>query len=256
MAEAIFSRLYDLRLNIIVVQHNPDKRTRLAAKYSFIRFLPELDFIPSKDDILILAVKPQDGKQSCQNLPPIQCAVVSLMAGISTTTLRSWLKSKLLIRVMPNTAASLGLSATGIYYAPDILPQHKKIIESIMSYIGTYYVVEDEDTINKLTAIAASSPAYIFYFVEALVETAITQFGFSPADAHNITLQVLKGSLAMIELNPDIAIKKLRTNITSNKGTTEEAISIFDKQNLKHIIKEAELACYHRAQELAETINK
>ncbi|MBP9743274.1 MAG: pyrroline-5-carboxylate reductase [Burkholderiales bacterium] len=256
MAEAIFSRLYDLGLNIIVVQRNLDKRSRLAAAYSFIRFLPKLDFIPAKEDILILAVKPQDAKQSCQSLPIINCAIVSLMAGINTTTLARWLNSKLLIRVMPNTAASLGLSVTGIYYTPDVLPQHRKIVESIMSHIGTNYIVKDENTINKFTAIAASAPAYIFYFVEGLIETAITQFGFSPTEAHNITLQVLKGSLTMIELNPNIPIKKLRANITSNKGTTEEAINIFDKQNLKLIIKEAELACYSRAQELAEAINK
>lgn len=259
MAEAIFSRLengsHDVKLNIVVIQHNLDKRTRLSAQYPNIRFLPSLNFTPTADDIIILAVKPQDAKNTCLSLPKISGTIVSVMAGVNTNTLSRWLNSNKITRVMPNTAAKLGLSVNGIFYLPKVPLKYRQIIESVMSYIGKNHIVNDEDSINKITAIASSSPAYVFYFIEALIDSAVNKFGFSDADAHDITLQVLKSSIAMIEGEVGTPIKQLRANISSKKGTTEQAIHVFEKANLKQIVLDAQTACYDRAKELARIID-
>lgn len=256
MAEAIFAKLEILNIDIIVVQRNSEKRTRLAAKYKFIRFIPTLDIEPTQDDLVILAVKPQDAKESCEKLLLSKSTIVSVMAGINTVTLIKWLNNHKVARVMSNTPASLGIAASGIYFSEKVPQHHKKQIDEIMSAIGKTYIFDDENFIDKFTAVAASSPAYIFYFIEGMIDTAIKQFGFSKEIARDITLQVAKGSIAMIEKNNDISIKQLRANVTSKKGTTEQAINVFDKANLQQIIEDAEVACYGRARELGNALSK
>ena len=255
MAEAIFAKLEKLTTDIVVVQRNIDKRTILAKKYSYIRFLPELDFIPDEEDIIILAVKPQDAKEACGSLPEIKGMIVSVMAGISTTTLSAWLNNLKIVRVMSNTPANLGLGASGIYFPESISVNQRQAILDIMSCVGKTYIFDSEIFIERITPVAASSPAYVFYFIEAMIDAAVEQFGFTPEEARDITLQVFKGSLAMVEANPDTPIQQLRANVTSKKGTTEQAINYFDKLKLKQIIADAEVACYNRARELGTLFN-
>ena len=126
-------------------------------------------------------------------------------------------------------------------------------ILDIFDRIGKTYIFKNEDFIDKIIPVAGSAPAYVFYFIEAMVNNAITEFGFTENEALDITLQIFKGSLSLIENNPNIAIKQLRNNVTSKNGTTEQAINHFEKSNLKQIIKDAELACYKRAIEIGDT---
>ena len=156
---------------------------------------------------------------------------------------------------MSNTPATLGLAVSGIYFSESVTHKDSRIILDIMSGVGKTYVFDSESFIEKITPVAASSPAYVFYFIEAMIDAAVEQFGFSLEDARDITLQVFRGSLAMIEANPDLSIQKLRANVTSKKGTTEQAINYFDKVKLKQIIADAEVACYNRARELGTLYN-
>ncbi len=151
---------------------------------------------------------------------------------------------------MPNTPSSIGLGATAIYFTPTITKQ--QLILDIFNKLGSVYQFDDEDKINQMTAISGSSPAYVFYFIEALINSAVNQFGLSPELAKEITLQVVKGSLSMIETNSSMTIEQLRSNVTSKKGTTEQAIKILEKHGFNNIINEAETACYNRAKELAQ----
>ena len=249
MSEAIFSKIGNQE--IIVVQRNMDKRTALAHKYPLIRFLSTLDFTPQEDDLVILAVKPQDAKELCQNIPKTKAVVLSVMSGISTTTLALWLDNTNIARLMPNTLAKVGMSVNGVYFSDEIENTKRQIILGIINSIGKTYVFDNEDFINKITAVAGSAPAYVFYFIEAMINTAINQFGFDANDAFDITMQIFKGSITLIENNPNIA--QLRANVTSKKGTTEQAINIFEKAQLQQIIAEAEIACYNKACELANT---
>ena len=249
MAEAIFSKIDSKNQEIIVVQRNMDKRTALAHKYPCIRFLSILDFTPQGEDLVILAVKPQDAKELCQNLPKTTGVVLSVMSGITTKTLALWLDNTKIARLMSNTLAKVGMSVNGVYFSEAIDKSKRQIVLNVINSIGKTYVFDNEDFINKITAIAGSAPAYVFYFIEAMIDTAINEFGFDAKDALDITLQVFKGSLALIESDPNI--EQLRANVTSKKGTTEQAINIFEKANLKQIITDAEIACYNKARELS-----
>ena len=253
IAEAIFSKLKDTKEEIIVVQRNLDKRTILAAKYPYIRFLPSLDITPEINDLVIMAVKPHDAKELCQNLPKIDCTIISVMTGISTKTLSKWLDNKKIGRLMPNTAANVGLSVNGLYFGDGINKDTRQRISSILNNMGKTYIFDNEEFIDKITPVSGSAPAYVFYFIEAMTNVAVKEFGFSKQDALDMTLQVFKGSIALIENNPDIEVKQLRSNVTSKNGTTEQAINVFEKANLTKIIVDAELACYKRAIAIANS---
>ena len=261
MAEAIFSHLISSNLlqtstapQIIVTQRNPEKYNILARKYPTLTILPDINFVTTANDIVILATKPQDAETACKSLTDKSKAstIVSIMTGITTHTLGKWLDNNKIARIMPNTPSAVGLGVSGMYFSPTIITEHQRVIETIFKLISKIYIFTDEDYIDKITAVSGSSPAYIFYFIECLINTAIEQFGFDKDIAKEITLQVVKGSLAMIENNLDTEIGQLRKNVTSKKGTTEQAIQMFETHNLAQIIRDAEIACYNRAKELSK----
>ena len=261
IAEAIFGHLLsklpsgnESLFQIIVTQRNQTKREALARKYPALTILPDLDFVATVNDIVILAIKPFDAETTCHNLKDKirNSTIVSIMTGITTNTLSKWLDNNKIARVMPNTPAATGSAVSGIYFLPNITPEHKQIIEDVFKSVGSTYILANEDYIDRITAVSGSSPAYIFYFIECLIKTAIEQFEFDKDTAKEITLQVVKGALDMINNNPEIEIPQLRKNVTSKKGTTEQALQVFERYNLAQIIKEAELACYNRAIELSK----
>lgn len=250
MAESIFSRLHNHE--IIVIQRNLQKIERLKTQYPEIIFKPELDLITRADDLIFLAIKPQDAKIACHKIKQFiqNSTIVSVIAGINCHSLGKWLENSNICRTMPNTPSQLGIGVTAIYFTPKCNQQ--QLILDIFTNLGKVYTFNDEDKIDQMTAIAASSPGYIFYYIEALIKTAVEKFNFNPELAKDIILQVVKGSLAIIENNPDISIEQLRQNVTSKKGTTEQAINILERYNLYNIISEAEIACYNRAKELSQ----
>ncbi|HMT02825.1 MAG TPA: pyrroline-5-carboxylate reductase [Burkholderiales bacterium] len=253
MAQAMLSKLVNSNSEIIVIQKNIEKLNKLKQEYPSIHFAPTLDFSTTADTLIILAVKPQDAQNACLDIAHLitNSTVISVMTGISTSTLNTWLNNNKIARVMPNTPASIGLGVSGIYFTPNINNSQKEVIKNIFNYIGKTYIFTEEDSINKITATAGSAPAYLFYFIESMIESTIN-IGFSKDEAIEMVLQVLKGSLGLIENNPQLSLQQLRSNITSKKGTTEQAINIFEKYNLKKIVDEAENAAYHRAQEISK----
>ena len=140
----------------------------------------------------------------------------------------------------------MDFGATAIYFTPAISEQQERILD-IFAKLGKIYQFDNENKIDQMTAISGSSPAYVFYFIEALIKSAVDQFGLSPDLAKDITLQIVKGSLGMIESKASLSIEQLRSNVTSKKGTTEQAIKVFEQYNFNNIVAEAELACYMRA---------
>src|SRR6185437_389054 len=250
MAEAIFSRLSND--DVIVIQRNLQKLEKLKIQYPQINFLPKLDFTTKPDDLIILSIKPYDTKDACQDIVKYtnDSTVISIVSGISCKTLSLWLENSKICRTMPNTPSQIGLGATAIYFTPAVGDKQEQIL-NIFKKLGKVYQFDDEDKINQMTAISGSSPAYVFYFIEALIKSAAEQFGINPELAKDITLQVVKGSLGMIESNSSISIEQLRGNVTSKKGTTEQAIKVLEQYNFNNIIAEAELACYNRAKELS-----
>lgn len=250
IAEAIFAKLAPN--NLIIVEHNEERIKYLVNKYPSLAVKMVMDYECSAHDFVILAIKPQNAKNSCLEIAKniTKANLISVMAGITISVLKLWISSDKITRAMPNTPCILNMGMTGIYFSPQIDDVTKDHINNIFKNIGITHIVNNEDDINKITAIASSSPAYVFYFIESLINSAVKNFGFTDTNATEITMQVLKGSLAMIEQNPNLPINTLRQNVTSKGGTTLAAINVLNENNLQEIISKTEIACYNRAIEI------
>lgn len=253
MAEAIFSSLDTQNNQIYVTQRNKDKLKRLQNQYPNITFNETLDFTATEDDFIILSVKPQDSKEACLAIKEqIKNAnIITVMSGITTDTLANWLDAKSISRAMPNSPATLKLGVTGLFFNSHVSTITKEFIKNIFTTIGSTYIFNDEDFIDKITATGGSAPAYVYFLMEQMIATAINTFNFNEIDAKQMTLDVFKGAIAMVNSHPEMEISQLRQQVTSKKGTTDAAIKVFETNNFQEIVANAMVACYNRAKELS-----
>jgi len=120
--------------------------------------------------------------------------------------------------------------------------------------VGTTFWLETEDQMDAITAISGSGPAYVFYFIEALQQAAV-ELGLDAATARQLALGTFAGSVqlaAQSEEEPAV----LRARVTSKGGTTEQAIAVMEREDLRAIVARAAHAAAERSQALGEELGK
>jgi len=205
-------------------------------------------------DVVVLAVKPQVLREVCTGLRDAvlqrKPLVVSLAAGVRTTSLRAWLgESTTVVRAMPNTPALVGSGATALFPGPEVSETQRTLAESLMRAVGLVVWVDREDLMDAVTAVSGSGPAYFFYMMEALEQAAI-DLGLAPETARILALQTAFGA-AKMALESNLAPAALRQNVTSPGGTTERAVTTLEEHQVGKRIKEAVAAAAVRSRELA-----
>lgn len=203
-------------------------------------------------DVVVLAVKPQTLKSVCEDIKPsleANTLVISLAAGISMTSLETWLGAFAMVRCMPNTPAAIGLGASALFANDAASGEQKKLAERILSAVGLAVYVNEEALIDAVTAVSGSGPAYFFLFIEAMTEAGV-KLGLEPTTAAQLAKQTALGSASLAQAST-VSVEQLRANVTSPNGTTERAIKSFESNKLRYIVEQAMQACVHRAQELA-----
>lgn len=128
-------------------------------------------------DIIVLGVKPhlmqQVGEQlSCLDLS--NKLIITIAAGVTANRYRDFFKQEIkLIRTMPNTPTQIGVGLTGLFAGNDISIENRSLCESLMATGGEVVWVDKEDDLNQVIALAGSSPAYFFLFLESMVASAV-----------------------------------------------------------------------------------
>lgn len=210
-------------------------------------------------DVVVLSVKPHILPRVCEELKASflknQPLIISIAAGISTELLFRWLDPSLpIIRAMPNTPAAVSAGATGLFAADEVNDEQKDQAEALFRAVGVTVWVDTERHIDLITAISGSGPAYYFFVMEAMQETA-ARLGLSAEDARLLSLQTVLGAARMaMESQHDVS--ELRRSVTSPNGTTEAAIHVFESGNLKQLFNDAIQAAFDRAQTLAAEIEE
>ncbi len=248
MAAAIAGKLVkEEGYHVHITNRGAEKREKLKQELGVAvsEKLPELN----ADDVLILAVKPQDMQAACINVQTNGALVLSVAAGLSVETLSRYLNgTRRIIRVMPNTPGRIGLGVSGMFAAEGVSEEDKQIAARIMSATGQIVWLEEEDRIHAITGISGSGPAYVFYLLNALKEAAGQQ-GFQPEEAHRLSLAVFKGAVALAEqTGEDFTL--LQQNVTSKGGTTHEAIETFKAHQITEGINAGVQACIVRSREI------
>lgn len=208
-------------------------------------------------NVVILAVKPQVMQYVCEQLAGIDsdhdCLYISIAAGIREQEINRWLGgNRAVVRCMPNTPALIQLGATGMYANSLVARDQKQLAEDILAAVGITIWVDRESKLDAVTAISGSGPAYFFYFIE-LLEQAGINLGLEEETAKLLAQQTALGAATMAQ-NSDV--KELRAQVTSSKGTTEQAILSFQRSDLASAVNEATGAARDRSIELGEQFAK
>ncbi len=232
----------------------PDGRRRAALRKTYgVRVNKANVPLVSSADVCLLAVKPQEIAPVLEEIGPHFSAdtlVISVAAGITTSWIRERSgKARKIVRAMPNAAALVGESATGLYFRPRIGEEAKRIALKIFDSVGETVVVGKEDHLNIVTGLSGSGPAYVFLFLEALTDAGV-YLGLSRDVAARLALQTVRGSSGMAaELDKPFAL--LREIISSPGGTTVAGLKVLEEGAVRAAFTKAVEMATRRSEELS-----
>jgi pyrroline-5-carboxylate reductase len=206
------------------------------------------------DDVLIIAVKPQDFAVASSGIREAlskNTVVLSMMAGISCATLQEKLQHSAIARAMPNLGAGVRESATAFYISESCSAAQVARVDTVIFSCGRGWRVEREELIDVATAVAGSGPAYLCWLGEQM-EFVAREEGVPPADAHALVLQTLKGAVAYLEQD-GTTFADLRARVTSPNGTTAAALRVLQERGAEELFRDAIRQATRRAAELGRS---
>lgn len=175
---------------------------------------------------------------------------ISMMAGVSLSTLCQATGIPSFVRIMPNTPMLVGEGIIG-YSFSDSFPQEKqKKCSDVFEKIAVSIFCDTEAKIDAITALSGSGPAYYFYLLENMQQQA-EDFGFSEEDAQKIALQTIIGAGALAQTSSD-SFAELRQKVTSKGGTTQAALEFFTENTFGNIWKTGMQKAFLRAKEMGK----
>jgi pyrroline-5-carboxylate reductase len=242
--------------SISVVEVSPAARERIAARHG-VRASTAPDAAALAADTLVLAVKPQDLRVALAGFSGnlSRKLVISIAAGVQLEVLSRWLGGhRMLVRCMPNTPALIGAGITGLYAFPDVQQEERKRAETILRAVGEVVWLPEERLLDPVTAVSASGPAYVFWFIEQLAASA-EKLGISRDAAMKLALHTVFGA-AKLALESSETPETLRKQVTSKGGTTEAALKVFDEEKLAERFARAIEAASRRGAQLGADLAK
>ena len=255
MASALISglvKVLDSATQIHVVDVNPTGLEQLRERFGVSTSL-QMDEALRDLDVIVFAVKPQSMREVMIQFSPFlsQQLLLSVAAGIRASDISRWLNGyPKIARAMPNTPAMLGLGMSGLFALDGLSADERQQTTKIMQAVGKTVWVQDESMIDAVTAVSGSGPAYVFYFIEALQEAAVS-LGFSPEDANTLALQTFRGAAELATTSTE-AVHVLRERVTSKGGTTYAALCSFDESQVKAAIAQGVKAAAARGKQLGD----
>ena len=229
------------------------KRAAALAKETGAQLLPDLHQAPEADVVLVV-VKPNDLQSALQAASACivpETIVVSCAAGQSIASIADALHAHIpglaVLRVMPNVAAQLGLSVSAIVAGPGVDAEQRELVKKMFATVGAVHVLAKESLLHAVTALAASGPAMASLIVESFMDAGV-RAGLSRAQAEAMTLQMWRGSLALLDGADSPAA--LRAQVTSPAGTTAEALASLESGALRGVIGDAIMAAVRRSGQL------
>jgi pyrroline-5-carboxylate reductase len=251
MAEAMIKGLLNENLlpaqQIIAADPRADHVKQLSAKYG-LKGTTDNDEVAEAADILVLSVKPQ---VLAEVMPEIRHGahtsklVLSIIAGAKIKTIADGVANASVVRAMPNTPAQIGQGITVWTATAEVEQAQREQAKALIGALGQQIFVDDERYLDMATALSGTGPAYVFMFMESLIDAGV-HMGFSRRDSEQLVLQTMRGSIEYAEksgLHP----AQLRNQVTSPGGTSAEAIYHLEKGGLRTVISRAVWAAYQRS---------
>ncbi len=256
MGEAMIKGILGQKLvqpaQILASEPRPDRGQLLHDLYG-IRTTAENRVASREADILVLSVKPQVLARVMEeirlDLRP-NALVLSIVAGARIKMMMTGLRHGAIVRSMPNTPGMYGHGMTVWTCTQHVSDKQRQQAQRILQALGEEIWVEEESYLDMATALSGTGPAYVFLFIEALIDAGV-HMGFSRHVAEEMVLQTIEGSVKVVrEMNRHPAT--LRNMVTSPGGTTAAALYELEKGGFRTILSKAIFAAYRRSVELGE----
>jgi pyrroline-5-carboxylate reductase len=172
------------------------------------------------------------------------------MAGVTIKTMQDGLGIHKVVRAMPNLPAQIGKGVTSYTASKEVSRIELLTIENLLDTTGKSILVSSEKFIDASTGISGSGPAYVFYFMQSMMEAAL-KMGFSANDSKVLVSQTFEGAVDLFNQS-DLSPNSWMERVASKGGTTRAALDSMEDNNVKELIKEAAYSAFNRAVELGK----
>lgn len=240
---------------ILVIDPGEAQRSRLVAEFG-VQVRAAADALLADAALVVWAVKPQlFGEAAAPCAAHVRGALhLSVMAGIRSETIAHTVgvipARAHIVRSMPNTPALIGRGIAGLYATAAVTAGERGLVEQVLAPTGQTLWVAQEADLDAVTALSGSGPAYVFYFVEAMMAAA-TQMGLTPEQGKRLALATFDGATALAAAASEPP-EVLRDRVTSKGGTTYAALQSLQASGVQPAIVQAVLAAQQRARELGD----
>jgi pyrroline-5-carboxylate reductase len=256
MAEAMFSGLIRQNLSapdhLIVSGPRAERGQELHTKYGIQAYTDNAS-AAKQADVVVLSVKPQRLTGVMENLKGSirsDALVLSIIAGATIKKIGKGLGHYTIVRSMPNTPAQIGEGITVWTTSASVTTDQKETARAILGALGQEVFVEDEHYLDMATALSGTGPAYVFMFMEAMIDAGV-HMGFPRRIAEQLVVQTIRGSVDFYKTN-EVHVAALRNQVTSPGGTSAEALYYLEKAGFRTAISRAVWAAYQRSLELGK----
>jgi len=249
MVKCLLAKKVAAPQDMVVSDISPVRRELLSREYG-VSTLADNRKAMANVDLIILAVKPQNLPQVMEEIktPLPEQLVLSIVAGATLPSLCRGLNHSSVIRAMPNMPAQIGEGMTIWTATAGTTQKQKELAQTVLSALGKEIYVTDEKYLSMATALSGSGPAYVFLFIEALVDAGV-HIGLSRDIAQELVIQTVLGSTRTVEKTGKHPAD-LRNMVTSPGGTTTEALLQLEKGRFRSLVLEAVAAAYNKAKRL------
>lgn len=255
IAEALIKGLLHTQMvqpeQVVAADINAGRRELLAERYQ-IGVTADTGEVAKAVDVLFLTIKPQIIHQVLDSVAPVvakSTIVISVAAGVPISLLQGKLPGVPIVRVMPNTPVAVGEGMSAYSLGKYAGPAVGQLAEAIFSSVGKAVEVE-EDTMDAVTGLSGSGPAYVFMMIDALADAGV-RVGFSRRVALLLAAQTLHGAAKMV-LETGEHPAQLRDMVTSPGGTSITGIHMLEQSGVRAALIDAVVAATERSKEMGK----
>ena len=258
MAEAMIAGLIRQNVaqaeNILVAGPRPERLSELRDKFGVQGTVNNAE-AASQAAMVVLAVKPQRLDKvlaGVRGSVQPEAVVLSIVAGASIDKIAHGIGHDRIVRSMPNTPAQIGEGITVWTAAPSVAEEQIEMARQVLSALGQEIFVEEENYLDMATALSGTGPAYVFLFMEAMVDAGV-HLGFPRRIAEQLVAQTVRGSVDFYTKHEEhIHLARLRNQVTSPGGTSAAALYYLEKAGFRTALSRAIWAAYERSRELGK----
>jgi len=253
MAEAMIAGLLREEIapakNLLASGPRLERVEELQAKYGILPYTDNAE-AARQAEVVVLSVKPQRIEKVLQGMKGAikpEALVLSIVAGAPIAKITTMLDHPTAIRAMPNTPARIGEGITVWTAVENASEEQRELGRQILLALGKEVYVEEEEFLDKATALSGTGPAYVYLFMEAMVDAGV-HLGFSRRIAEELVVETVRGSVDYYDRGGEARhLARLRNQVTSPGGTSAEALYYLEKAGFRTALSRAIWAAYERS---------